>query len=337
MRARSTPSSPGSSRRTTSRSPPRTDAESPPSSPGERCATPPKTLEGGRTSDRHVAAPDTGQRSLARARGRAAEDACRLPPRRPRPEGDASLLRARLLRQLQRPPRRRGRALVPHVRDPGGGPLDRDRRVAARAGRRAERLAAGVHGAPRAPVRVLHAGDAADGRGVPPREPGPDRRAGDPRGDQRRHLPLHRLPADRRGDPVRGGEVMTIEQLPAAARIATETALKEAGRRRWLGKSINRVEDPRFLRGEGRYIDDISLPGMAHAATVRSPHAHARIVSIDTSKAETLPGVIRVVTGADVAEHAAPLPSFGAGPIIQDLIAIEKVRHYGEAVAAVIA
>jgi CO/xanthine dehydrogenase Mo-binding subunit len=129
---------------------------------------------------------------------------------------------------------------------------------------------------------------------------------------------------------------MTIEQLPAAARIATETALKEAGRR-WLGKSINRVEDPRFLRGEGRYIDDISLPGMAHAAIVRSPHAHARIVSIDTSKAEALPGVVRVVTGADVTAHAAPLPSFGAGPIIQDLIAIEKVRHFGEAVAAVIA
>ena len=129
---------------------------------------------------------------------------------------------------------------------------------------------------------------------------------------------------------------MTIEQLPAAARIARDTALKEAGRR-WLGKSINRVEDPRFLRGEGRYIDDISLPGMAHAAIVRSPHAHARIVRIDTSKAEALPGVVKVVTGADVSAHAAPLPSFGAGPIIQDLIAIEKVRHYGEAVAAVIA
>ena len=130
---------------------------------------------------------------------------------------------------------------------------------------------------------------------------------------------------------------MSIEQLPAAARVATETALKEAGKRRWLGKSLNRVEDPRFLRGEGRYIDDISLPGMAHAAIVRSPHAHARIVSIDTLQAEALPGVFRVVTGADVQEHAAPLPSFGAGPIVQDLIAIEKVRHFGEAVAAVVA
>jgi CO/xanthine dehydrogenase Mo-binding subunit len=127
-----------------------------------------------------------------------------------------------------------------------------------------------------------------------------------------------------------------IEQHPAAARIATETALRAAGRR-WIGKSLNRVEDPRFLRGEGRYIDDISLPGMAHAAIVRSPHAHARIVRIDTSKAAQLPGVVKVLTGADVAARAAPLPSFGAGPIIQDMIATEKVRHYGETVAAVIA
>src|SRR5437763_7718918 len=129
---------------------------------------------------------------------------------------------------------------------------------------------------------------------------------------------------------------MTIEQHPAAARIATETALKQAGRR-WVGKSLDRVEDPRFLRGEGRYIDDITLPEMAHAAVVRSPHAHARILRVDTSKAEALPGVIKVLTGADVAARAAPLPSFGAGPIIQDMIATEKVRHYGETVAAVIA
>jgi CO/xanthine dehydrogenase Mo-binding subunit len=127
-----------------------------------------------------------------------------------------------------------------------------------------------------------------------------------------------------------------VEQAPAAARIATETALKKAGRR-WLGKSLNRVEDPRFLRGEGRYIDDISLPKMAHAAVVSSPHAHARIVRVDTTKAQQLPGVIMVLTGADVTARAAPLPSFGAGPIVQDMIATEKVRHHGETVAAVIA
>ncbi len=129
---------------------------------------------------------------------------------------------------------------------------------------------------------------------------------------------------------------MIVEQDPNAARIASDT--KSTGEtRRWLGKSINRVEDPRFLRGEGRYIDDIKLPGMTHAAIVRSPHAHARILAIRTEAAERLPGVIRVVTGRDVAERAAPLPSFGAGPIVQDMIAIEKVRHYGETVAAVIA
>ncbi len=127
----------------------------------------------------------------------------------------------------------------------------------------------------------------------------------------------------------------SIEQQPQGAKIAADTASE--GARRWLGKSINRVEDPRFLRGEGRYVDDIKLPGLAHAAIVRSPHAHARIVSIDTSKAEALLGVVAVVTGKDVSEKAAPLPSFGAGPIVQDLLATEKVRHYGEAVAAVVA
>src|SRR5207245_2465700 len=127
-----------------------------------------------------------------------------------------------------------------------------------------------------------------------------DQRGGDSTGHQRRDLPLHRLPADRAGNPLGGGAGMKIEQHPAAEKIATETALREAGRR-WIGKSLNRVEDPRFLRGEGRYIDDISLPGMAHAAVVRSPHAHARIVSVDSSRAEQVPGVIKVVTGADVA------------------------------------
>jgi CO/xanthine dehydrogenase Mo-binding subunit len=130
--------------------------------------------------------------------------------------------------------------------------------------------------------------------------------------------------------------VSPVEQDDRAARIAKLTARKPSGRK-WLGQSLNRLEDPRFLRGEGRYIDDIKLPRMAHAAIVRSPHAHARIVSVDTSRAEALPGVVRVVTGKDVAALADPLPSFGAGPIIQDMIAIEKVRHHGEAVAAVVA
>ena len=79
---------------------------------------------------------------------------------------------------------------------------------------------------------------------------------------------------------------MIIEQDPNAAKVARDTAGDAEVTRRWLGKSINRVEDPRFLRGEGRYIDDIKLPGMAHAAIVRSPHAHAKIVAIRTELAE---------------------------------------------------
>ena len=77
---------------------------------------------------------------------------------------------------------------------------------------------------------------------------------------------------------------MIIEQDPNAAKVARDTAGDEGVTRRWLGKSVNRVEDPRFLRGEGRYIDDIKLPGMAHAAIVRSPHAHAKILAIRTGR-----------------------------------------------------
>ncbi|MBV9047973.1 MAG: aldehyde oxidase, partial [Solirubrobacterales bacterium] len=76
--------------------------------------------------------------------------------------------------------------------------------------------------------------------------------------------------------------------------------------RKWVGKSIRRVEDPKFLRGKGGYIDDMRLPGMVHAALVRSPHAHARIVSVDVEAARRLPGVLAVVTGAEAVELADP-------------------------------
>ena len=67
-----------------------------------------------------------------------------------------------------------------------------------------------------------------------------------------------------------------------------------------LGHSVRRKEDPRFLRGKGNYIDDVKLPGMLYMDIVRSPYAHARIKSIDASKALALPGVLAVVTGKDL-------------------------------------
>ncbi len=104
-----------------------------------------------------------------------------------------------------------------------------------------------------------------------------------------------------------------------------------------IGKSMKRVEDPRFLVGKGRYVDDISVAGMAHAAVLMSPHAHARIVSINTSKAEALSGVVGVFTGKDIAEVVAPCPSFASPPVTQHCVALDRVRHVGETVAVVVA
>src|SRR6476620_292670 len=69
---------------------------------------------------------------------------------------------------------------------------------------------------------------------------------------------------------------------------------------RLVGQSIPRVEDKALLRGQGRFVDDITVPGILHAAFVRSPHAHARIRSIDVGAAAKLPGVVRVLTAADL-------------------------------------
>ncbi len=67
-----------------------------------------------------------------------------------------------------------------------------------------------------------------------------------------------------------------------------------------IGQSVTRFEDPRLLRGEGRFVDDVNLPGQAHMYIMRSPHAHARIVSIDPAPALTAPGVLAVFTGDDL-------------------------------------
>src|SRR5260221_1228808 len=66
-----------------------------------------------------------------------------------------------------------------------------------------------------------------------------------------------------------------------------------------IGQSVSRFEDPRLLRGGGRYVGDVVLPGMAFGYVLRSPHAHAKIRSIDTSAAKAAPGVLAVLTGAD--------------------------------------
>ena len=103
-----------------------------------------------------------------------------------------------------------------------------------------------------------------------------------------------------------------------------------------IGESIKRKEDARFLRGQGRYLDDFVLPNMLHMAILRSPHAHARIKSIDTSAAGSKPGVIAVVTGELMAQHKlAWMPTLSGDT--QAVLATDKVRFQGQEVAAVIA
>src|SRR5262247_2354234 len=106
-----------------------------------------------------------------------------------------------------------------------------------------------------------------------------------------------------------------------------------------VGARVFRSEDPRILTGRGRYIDDLVLPGMLHAAFMRSTVPHGRLLSVDVSEARALPGVIAVYTGADMAErssigtHQMPgmkIPSFYS-------LATDKVRYVGDPIAMVVA
>jgi carbon-monoxide dehydrogenase large subunit len=113
---------------------------------------------------------------------------------------------------------------------------------------------------------------------------------------------------------------------------------------RYTGASIRRSEDPRILTGSGRYVDDIKLPGMLHAAFVRSPLAHARVLSVDVSAARALPGVVAAFTGAELETMTVPGPDalsalMGAGGPTPEftLLATDRVRFAGDPVAVVIA
>src|SRR3989449_2298221 len=117
---------------------------------------------------------------------------------------------------------------------------------------------------------------------------------------------------------------------------------------RLMGAEVKRKEDPRLITGRASYVTDVVLPGMRHVAFVRSPHAHARITKIDASAAAKRPGVFKVVTGQEIRGLCAPLPLEGAsaegsgarGDNIgrkHHPLSVDRVRHVGEAVAAVIA
>ena len=110
---------------------------------------------------------------------------------------------------------------------------------------------------------------------------------------------------------------------------------------RCVGTALPRKEDYRFLTGTGRYVDDIEIPGALAVSFVRSPHAHARIVSIDAAAARRCPGVVAVVTGAEVAQWTTQLriapPIEGLAPVEMATLPIDKVRFLGDPVACVVA
>ncbi|MDQ3637862.1 MAG: molybdopterin-dependent oxidoreductase, partial [Actinomycetota bacterium] len=117
----------------------------------------------------------------------------------------------------------------------------------------------------------------------------------------------------------------------------TETA------RRYMGNSVLRKEDPALLTGHASFTDDIHLPGMLHFALLRSPHAHAKVLSVDASAARERPGIVAVFTGEDLAEEwAIGIPT--GWPVTEDIkipdhwpLARGEVNHAGDGVAVVVA
>ena len=110
----------------------------------------------------------------------------------------------------------------------------------------------------------------------------------------------------------------------------------------YVGRSVTRPQARRLAQGRGQFVDDIVLPRMVHVAYVRSPHAHARIVEIKSKKAAAMPGVVRVVTGAEIAMVVKPyvgvlthLAGMRSPP--QYPLAVDVARWQGEPVVAVVA
>src|SRR5947207_9657855 len=114
-----------------------------------------------------------------------------------------------------------------------------------------------------------------------------------------------------------------------------------------IGDAPKRREDLRFLTGQGRYLDDLIFDGLAHAVVLRSPHAHARILGLDTAAARAAPGVLAVLTAADAATNGlkplwpSPEANVHTGEpfafMPQPLLADDRVRYVGEPVALVVA
>lgn len=130
------------------------------------------------------------------------------------------------------------------------------------------------------------------------------------------------------------------QSMAAHKPMADPIAANKEKNQNWVGRPVNRKEDSRLLRGRGRFVDDYQAPGMLHMAFVRSAYAHARILNVDVSQAEALPGVICTLTGKELAENCGPYMQLAPGEAskVEDYaMAVEKVVYQGEPVVAVVA
>src|SRR5215471_5555686 len=162
-------------------------------------------------------------------------------------------------------------------------------------------------------------------------------RGGNPLRHFRQSLPLHRLSEHRQGDSIcrrkderrilRGGRRMNVQ---------TPTSAERAEKLQGMGCKRKRVEDIRFVQGKGKYVDDMKLPGMLYGDFTRSPHGHARVKKIDTTKAAAVPGVVAVLTAETLKTvNLAWMPTLAGD--VQMVLADGKVLFQNQEVAFVIA
>src|SRR5262249_7630954 len=231
--------------------------------------------------------------------------------------------------RLHRPRRRQRGEGVHH---PGGAGERLQGHHDRRLGRewRAASDAGGLQGMPRPAVRLLHAGHGAigDRSGAAPSQ---CRRGNDPRRAGGQPLPLHRLPQHSQGDRPRRGR--HAEVIMGASDLNT------------VGQSVRRKEDYRFLTGAGQFTDAVHPAHHTDGYFLRSPHAHAKIRKIDTTKAKAAAGVVAVFTGADLTGvNGLPCGWLITGTDGQPMkepphpvLAQGKVRYVGDGVALVVA
>ncbi|MBN9376111.1 MAG: site-2 protease family protein, partial [Cellulomonas sp.] len=150
--------------------------------------------------------------------------------------------------------------------------------------------------------------------------------------------PTRRRYAKRSAAICAGAPVISRSWMRSNTRPDRRRPMTDAGKFRYIGRRRRAVEHRRFVAGMGRYAADIQLPDPLHVAIVASPHAHARIVSIDAAAALAMPGVHAVLTGQELCAHSDPmLPGVDAPQVRRYPLASDVARYAGEWVAAVVA